>query len=159
MWKIGLISDTHDLLRESVIDVFCDVDHIVHAGDITREAVINRLKSIAPVTAVKGNHDRSQWAIELPAYDVVDFGGHLFYVIHNIAELDLDLWEARFSGVIFGHDHLASHELRRGMHFINPGIAGPAMFEAQTPTCALMTIHESSIKVEFYNLITSQLLL
>ena len=126
--RIGLIADTHGLLRPEAVAALTGCAHIVHAGDIGTPAVLEALSGLAPVTAVRGNNDRAAWASALPLDDVLEVDGCLLYVLHDRAELDLDPAAAGFHAVITGHAHRPAHEIRDGVHYINPGSAGPRRF-------------------------------
>ena len=126
--KIGVISDTHGLVRPKVVEVFQGVNVILHAGDIGHADVLTKLETIAPVIAVRGNNDRSDWAAGLPTTEVVERANHVFYILHEVDELDLDPAAADFSAVIFGHSHKPSVEFKKGVLFLNPGSAGPRRF-------------------------------
>ena len=125
---IGLISDTHGLVRPEAFEALRGSDLIVHAGDVGKPGVLEELGEIAPVFAVRGNVDAGEWAESLPRTEVVEAGGRLLYVIHNIAELDLDPVAARFDAVIYGHSHQPKIEERDGVLYMNPGSAGPRRF-------------------------------
>jgi uncharacterized protein len=125
---VGVISDTHGLVRPEALEALRGVALIVHAGDIGGPDVLSQLGEIAPVTAVRGNNDRGAWADALPETDVVDVGGRLLYVLHDVKTLDLDPGAAGFHAVIAGHSHRPSVEERRGVLFLNPGSAGPRRF-------------------------------
>jgi putative phosphoesterase len=126
--KIGLISDTHGLVRPEAFNALRGVEHIIHAGDIGSPVVIEELRKLAKVTAVRGNIDTGDWALEFPNTAVVELGDLMLYVIHKIQSLDLDPRAAGFSAVICGHSHLPMHEMRDGVLYINPGSAGPRRF-------------------------------
>ena len=125
---VGVISDTHGLLRPEAIAALRGSEAIIHAGDVGREEILLVLKQIAPLTAVRGNIDTSPWARKLPATDVLEIAGASIYVLHNIDELDLDPSAGGFSAVIFGHSHRPLMETRKGVLFFNPGSAGPRRF-------------------------------
>ena len=127
-WRIGVISDTHGLLRPEAVEALRDVDRIVHAGDVGSPDVLRGLETIAPVTAVRGNNDHGPWAAKLPLTDVLDVGDVLLYVIHDVKELDLDPRAAGLAAVIAGHSHRPLAEAREGVLFFNPGSAGPRRF-------------------------------
>lgn len=127
-WRIGVISDTHGLLRPEALAALQSVDRIVHAGDVGSPEVLQRLAAIAPVTAVRGNNDRGPWADALPLTDVLDVDGALLYVIHDVTELDLDPRAAGMAAVIAGHSHQPLAEERDGVLYFNPGSAGPRRF-------------------------------
>lgn len=126
--KIGIISDTHGLLRPEAVERLAGVRHIIHAGDIGRPDVISDLRKIAPVTAVRGNVDRDEWAAGYPQTELVKLGGRVFYVLHNLAELDLDPAAAGVDVVVSGHSHQPRIETRDGVVYLNPGSAGPRRF-------------------------------
>lgn len=126
--KVGLISDTHGLLRPQAVDALRGSDLIVHAGDVGDATIIDHLGAIAPVTVVRGNIDRDPWASAWPETEVVDAGGVLLYVLHDLGALDLDPAVAGFHVVISGHSHKPASQRKGGVLFINPGSAGPRRF-------------------------------
>jgi uncharacterized protein len=126
---VGVISDTHGLLRPQAIGALRGCDLIIHAGDVGRPEVIAALGGIAPTFAVRGNIDRSEWAMALPVSRVVEVGEIRFFVLHDVAELDLDPVATGFAAVVFGHSHMPSIETRAGVLFLNPGSAGPRRFK------------------------------
>ncbi len=126
--RVGLISDTHGLLRPQAIAALAESDYIVHAGDIGDAEILDELARIAPVTAVRGNIDRGPWALPIPETNVLDTGPIALYVIHNIDELDIDPRAAGMHAVIYGHSHRPLHEQKDGVCFVNPGSAGPRRF-------------------------------
>ena len=128
MTTIGVISDTHGLLRPEAAAALEGVDHVVHAGDVGSRDVIDALARIAPVTAVRGNNDRGPWADELPLTNVLEVPSALVYVVHELDALDLDPSAAGFDAVVSGHSHRPAAEVRRGVLFLNPGSAGPRRF-------------------------------
>ena len=128
MPRLGLISDTHGLLRPQAADFLRESDRIIHAGDIVGAHVLEALAEIAPLTAVRGNNDRGAWAMSLAETEVVDVGGVLIYVLHDLATLDLDPAAAGFRVVVYGHSHRPSVEERDGVLYVNPGSAGPRRF-------------------------------
>jgi putative phosphoesterase len=125
---VGIISDTHGLLRPEAIEAVRGSEAIIHAGDVGREEILHDLEQIAPVTIVRGNIDTGAWGRKLPATNVLEVAGTSIYVLHNIDELDLDPAAAGFSAVIFGHSHRPLIETRKGVLFFNPGSAGPRRF-------------------------------
>jgi hypothetical protein len=125
---IGVISDTHGLLRPEATAALAGVDHILHAGDIGGPEILTALAAIAPTTAVRGNNDRGPWARALPETAVVTLGGHDLYLLHDLQTLDLDPRAAGFAAVICGHSHQPKQELRDGVLTFNPGSAGPRRF-------------------------------
>jgi len=126
--KIGLISDTHDVLRPQARDALAGVAHILHAGDICESHVLADLAAIAPVTAVRGNNDRGAWARELQTTMLVEIGGMSIYMVHDLSELDIDPGAAGVQAVIYGHSHKPRIEERAGVLYVNPGSAGPRRF-------------------------------
>jgi putative phosphoesterase len=128
MKKIGVISDTHGLLRPEAADALKGVDHIIHAGDIGSLKVLGALRRIAPVTAVRGNCDSGAWARPLPWNTILTFGRIRLYLIHELDEMELKPYEEGFAAVIFGHSHEPENDMRDGVLFFNPGSAGPRRF-------------------------------
>jgi uncharacterized protein len=126
---VGVISDTHGLLRPEAISALRGADMIIHAGDVGNPEVIEELRSVAPTFVVRGNIDKGRWADVLPMTAVVEVGGGLFYVLHEISQLDFDPAAAGFAAVVFGHSHAPSIEIREGVLFLNPGSAGPRRFK------------------------------
>ncbi|HZM43945.1 MAG TPA: metallophosphoesterase family protein [Burkholderiales bacterium] len=127
--RVGLISDTHGLIREQALEALAGCTHIIHAGDIVTPAILDRLREIAPLTAVRGNNDRGDWARSLPKFEVVEFGPLLVYVRHDPSELDIDPAAAGFRVVVCGHSHKPVVETREGVLYVNPGSAGPRRFK------------------------------
>ena len=125
---VGVVSDTHGLLRPELLRALRGVARIVHAGDVGSPEVLKELRAIAPVVAVRGNNDRGAWAEKLPASEVVEIGDRLLYVLHDLAELDLDPAAAGFHAVVSGHSHQPRVETRDGVLYLNPGSAGPRRF-------------------------------
>jgi uncharacterized protein len=125
---IGVISDTHGLLRPEALAALRGSDYIIHAGDIGDSAILRELGKIAPVTAIRGNVDREGWAKKIPATNVLEVGDISIYVLHNLAELDLKPEAAGFAAVVYGHSHVAKQETRNGVLYFNPGSAGPRRF-------------------------------
>ncbi len=126
---IGVIADTHGLLRPEAVAALGGCDHIIHAGDIGRPEVIEQLSEIAPVSAIRGNVDKGDWATVFPQNKVVAIAGRHLYLLHNARDLDLDPRAAGFDCVISGHSHKPSIEARDGVLFVNPGSAGPRRFK------------------------------
>jgi putative phosphoesterase len=129
MQRIGLISDTHGLLRPEALAFLQGCDHIVHAGDIGDPAILERLATLAPLTVVRGNNDRADWAASIADTEFVKIGGVWLYALHDIAELDLDPAAAGIQVVVTGHSHQPAIDLRDGVLFVNPGSAGPRRFK------------------------------
>jgi len=126
--KIGIISDTHGLIRPEALEVLRGSEMILHAGDIGSRAVLDALGAIAPVVAVRGNCDKGSLARELPSTEIIEADGHLIYLLHDIERLDLDPAAAGFRVVISGHSHRPVQRERKGVLFLNPGSAGPRRF-------------------------------
>jgi putative phosphoesterase len=126
---VGVVSDTHGLLRPEALDVLRGSDMIIHAGDVGKPEVIDRLAEVAPLHVVCGNIDKGSWAAALPMTELVEVGDHRFFVLHDIAQLDVDPVAAGFAAVVFGHSHRPSIETRNGVLFLNPGSAGPRRFK------------------------------
>ncbi len=126
--KIGVIADTHGLLRPEVLPAFAGVAHILHAGDVGDPAILDRLRRVAPVTAVRGNIDRSGPCAALPAEEYVTLAGTHLYLLHDVHTLTLDPAAAGVQAVIFGHSHKPAIEHRKEVLFFNPGAAGPRRF-------------------------------
>ena len=129
MVNIGVISDTHGLLRPEAINALQGSDHIIHAGDIGSPDVLAQLEKIAPVTAVRGNIDTDAWAATLPETNVYDIHGVMLYVLHDFKALDLNPAVSGFAAVISGHSHVPKEEWRDGVLYFNPGSAGPRRFK------------------------------
>jgi uncharacterized protein len=126
--RIGVISDTHGLLRPEAEQRLAGVDHIIHAGDIGRPEVIGRLREIAPVIAIKGNVDKGRWAQLHPETETVRLGDHAIHILHDIHDLQFDPASRGISVVISGHSHEPLIETRGGVLYLNPGSAGPRRF-------------------------------
>lgn len=126
--RVGLISDTHGLLRREALDFLAGSDRIVHAGDIVDPAILDRLGEIAPLTAVRGNNDRGAWAQRVPETAVLEIEGISIYVLHDLAELEADPRMAGHRVVVAGHSHRPKVEERNGVLYVNPGSAGPRRF-------------------------------
>ncbi len=127
-FRVGLISDTHNLVRPEAKRALAGVDRILHAGDICGTEVLDELQEIAPVLAVRGNNDRGSWAESIQANAGIEKGGVSIYVLHDLNELDLDLKTAGFRVVISGHSHRPLIQDKNGVLFVNPGSAGPRRF-------------------------------
>jgi len=152
--RLGIISDTHGLLRPEAARALSGVDLIVHAGDVGSPEVLTKLKALAPVFAVRGNVDTESWAKELPTTVIVDAGSASLYVLHNLRELDLRPEAAGFDAVISGHTHQAEQWEREGVLYLNPGSAGPRRFHLPV-TLALVDMGSEPWKVEIVDLLQS----
>ena len=148
---VGVISDTHGLVRPEAVAALRGVELIIHAGDIGSVEVLAALEAIAPVKAIRGNNDTAQWARGIPETEVIEVGGVLIYVIHNLAELDRDPAAAGFHVVISGHSHKPDARRKGEILFLNPGSAGPRRFNR--PICLLrLCIAGSSVEHELVHL-------
>ena len=126
---IGVISDTHGLLRPEAIDALQGSNYIIHAGDIGDPDILASLAKLAPVTAIRGNIDYDTWTRKIPETNVLEVGGVSIYILHNLAALDLKPEAAGFSAVIYGHTHLPRQEVKNKVLYFNPGAAGPRRFK------------------------------
>jgi uncharacterized protein len=149
--KIGLISDTHGLLREEALRALRGSDLIIHAGDVGDSKILEALREIAPVVAVRGNVDTAEWAKSLPETAVADAGSVNIYVLHDSNALDLDPRAAGFHIVVSGHSHKPGRSERDGVVYINPGSAGPRRFHLPI-TVALLDLGAKPWSVEFVDL-------
>ena len=127
--KVGVISDTHGLLRPEAVELLHGSEHIIHAGDIGSAEIIPALEKIAPVTAIRGNVDTQSWARRFEETEVVELEGVHIYVIHDANALDLNPKAAGFAAVISGHSHQPKQEIKDGVLYFNPGSAGPRRFK------------------------------
>jgi putative phosphoesterase len=125
---VGVISDTHGLLRPEAVAALRGSDYIIHAGDIGDASILKKLAEVAPVTAIRGNVDREPWARTIFSTNVLEAGGISIYVLHNIQELDLEPEAAGFGVVVYGHSHVPKQETKNGVLYFNPGSAGPRRF-------------------------------
>jgi uncharacterized protein len=149
--RVGVISDTHGLLRPEAIRALQESDLILHAGDVGDRDILDRLRTIAPTVAVRGNVDTAVWATALPMTDVVEVGGLHVYMLHDRATLDLDPVAAGFAAVIFGHSHRPSAESRGGVLYLNPGSAGPRRFTLPV-TVATLAVSGATLTHEIIEL-------
>ena len=139
---IGVISDTHGLLRDAAIQALAGVDHILHAGDVGDPKILTRLAEIAPVTAIRGNIDVTGSCAELPATQAVELGGKLFYLVHSIQDLDIRPESAGVNVVVSGHSHKPGIEHRGSAMLLNPGSAGPKRFKLPV-SLAILAVGET----------------
>jgi len=149
--RIGVISDTHGLLRPEVEQCLAGVEHIIHAGDIGRPEIIAGLCRIAPVIAIKGNVDTADWAANYPDTRTVKLGGRLIYVLHDIHQLKLDPVSSGIDLVISGHSHRPGIETVDGVLYLNPGSAGPRRFSLPI-TLATLELTRSGIRPVIHQL-------
>jgi putative phosphoesterase len=149
--KLGLISDTHGLLRPEALDALRGSDLIIHAGDVGDPGILASLEALAPLVAIRGNVDTAAWASKLPPTAVAEAAGTLIYVIHNVHDLDLDPTAAGFRMVVSGHSHQPGSVERAGILYVNPGSAGPRRFKLPI-TVARIDLAKKPWSVEFVNL-------
>jgi putative phosphoesterase len=152
--SIGLISDTHGLLREEALRALKGSDLIIHAGDVGNPEIIDTLKTIAPVVAVRGNVDVESWASALPETEVVEAGAATIFVLHDVHALDLNPAAAGFHIVVSGHSHKPHRTERDGVLYINPGSAGPRRFNLPV-TLARLDLAQTPWDVKFIDLIST----
>ncbi len=150
--KIGVISDTHGLLRQETVTAMQGCDHILHAGDIGDIEILTALKAIAPVTAIRGNIDERGTCRHLPATEIVEFDGRILYLIHDLHALDLNPAAAGLAAVISGHSHKAKIEWNKDVLYFNPGSCGPQRFTLPI-TIGYLTITEKNLKPEIVPLL------
>jgi|LFRM01.1.fsa_nt_gb putative phosphoesterase len=148
---IGVISDTHGLYRPEISEIFNGVDYIIHAGDVGGIWVLDKLKEIAPVLAIKGNTDKLSSIPGLSVDAILKTASSSIYLLHNIADLDLDSQAAGFNAVIYGHSHLPSIEFHKDILFFNPGSAGPRRFRLPI-SVGLLRVDGSKLKPEIIEL-------
>ena len=148
---VGVISDTHGLLRPQAVAALRGSDMIIHAGDVGSPDVIEALAGVAPTFAVRGNVDQGDWAARLPVTELVEVGERRFYVLHEISQLDLDPASAGFAAVVFGHSHQPLIERRHGVLFLNPGSAGPRRFKLPVAV-ARITVSGPDVRPEIVEL-------
>jgi uncharacterized protein len=153
--KIGLISDTHGLLRDEAVEALRGSELILHAGDVGKLEILEELRKIAPVVAVRGNVDKSPWAQALPETAVAEAGSVLIYILHDVYTLDLNPVVSGFHIVVSGHSHKPGKTERDGVLYINPGSAGPRRFQLPV-TVALLRLERTPYEVEFVDLEQSQ---
>ena len=152
--RLGIISDTHGLLRPEAVNALQGVNLIVHAGDVGDPEILVKLKTIAPVFAVRGNVDTQPWAKELPESTIVEANGSSFYVLHNLQHLDLRPEAAGFRAVISGHTHEPKQYERNGVLYLNPGSAGPRRFHLPV-TLAILEVTGKPLHAEILPLLPS----
>jgi hypothetical protein len=149
--KIGVISDTHGLLRPEALAALRDVDRVLHAGDVGKAEILDRLRELAPVTVVRGNVDRETWAAALPDSDLVEFEGVSIYILHDLSRLDLKPEAADIRVVVYGHSHQPKIEEKNGVLYFNPGSAGPRRFQLPV-TVGRLLIKNKKISAELIKL-------
>lgn len=149
---IGVISDTHKLLRPEAVQALMGSDLIIHAGDIGNLQILEELKKIAPIAVVRGNNDKEDWAENLPVFDIIVVKNISIYLIHNIKEANLSFTNTGFKVVISGHSHKPYIEKKDGILFLNPGSAGPRRFKLPV-TVGRMKIIGENVEAEIIELI------
>jgi putative phosphoesterase len=151
MQHIGVISDTHGLLRPQAVAALRGCSAIIHAGDVGRPEILDELRRIAPVFAVRGNVDHGAWAMKLPETEIVEVEDCLLYVLHDLDALDLDPPTAGFRAVIAGHSHQPKIETRDGVLYFNPGSAGPRRFNLPV-SVGRLTLSGGQLQAEIIHL-------
>jgi uncharacterized protein len=149
---IGVISDTHGLLRPEALTALRGSDYIIHAGDIGDPAILKKLGEIAPVTAIRGNVDREGWAKRIPLTNVLEADGISIYVLHNLQDLDLKPEAAGFGVVVYGHSHVAKQETKNGVLYFNPGSAGPRRFRLPV-TIGRLKVEDGKVSGEIVEIV------
>ena len=149
---IGILSDTHGLLRPEAVAALRGVEHILHAGDVGNADILELLRTIAPLTAIRGNIDIYGACAELPATEAVELGGALFYLVHSVHDLDLNPVVAGVSAVISGHSHQPGVTTQNGVLYLNPGSAGPRRFKLPV-TIALVNIQDGVLTSSIISLL------
>jgi len=145
--RIGVISDTHGLLRPEALERLRGVDRILHAGDIGAPGIVEALGTVAPVTAIRGNVDRGAWAAAYPETELLQVGGLAVHLVHAVQDLGPEVLARGVDVVVSGHSHRASVETRRGTLFLNPGSAGPRRFRLPV-TVAILTVTDGQASAE-----------
>jgi uncharacterized protein len=148
---IGVISDTHGLLRQEALVALAEAEHILHAGDIGNIEILDELRKIAPVTAIRGNVDVYGECAKLPPTEMVELGGRYFYMVHSVHDLDIDPRAAGVSVVVSGHSHKPLIERKGGVMYLNPGSAGPRRFSLPV-TVALVTVGNGEVEARIVGL-------
>jgi putative phosphoesterase len=148
---VGVISDTHGLLRPEALVALAEAEQILHAGDVGDPRILDALREIAPVTAIRGNVDVHGDCSRLPATEAVEVGGRLFYLVHSVRDLDIDPVAAEVAVVVSGHSHKPGIERKKGVMYLNPGSAGPRRFNLPV-SVALVTVGESGVEARIVEL-------
>jgi putative phosphoesterase len=149
---IGVISDTHGLLRAEALAALRGSDYIIHAGDVGDPSILKELAKIAPVTVIRGNVDRETWARKVPATSVLELRDVSICILHNLAELDLKPEAAGFDVVVYGHSHVAKQETKSGVLYFNPGSAGPRRFRLPV-TVGRLTVKDGKVSGEIVEIV------
>lgn len=150
--KIGLISDTHGLVRPEALRALAGVERIIHAGDVGGPEVIEALRDIAPVDVVRGNNDKDPWGARLPPWLALEFEGVGVHVLHDLKEIDVDPAAAGFRVVVAGHSHKPAVTERDGVLFVNPGSSGPRRFSLPV-TLGYLTVAAGTARAEIRSLL------
>jgi uncharacterized protein len=150
---VGVISDTHGLLRKEALEALRGCERIIHAGDVGNQEILDKLREIAPVTAVRGNVDGADWAQKIPKSDLLEIEGVTIYVLHILDALDLNPRAAGIGAVIYGHSHVPSQETKAGVLYFNPGSAGPRRFKLPI-TVGRLLIEDGAVRGEIIELRT-----
>ncbi len=150
--RIGVISDTHGLIRPEALTALAGSELIIHAGDVGDPAVLVKLRTIAPVIVVRGNIDKGDWADRLPGYELVRREGASIYVIHDVSRLEVDPVAAGLQAVISGHTHKPAARVQDGVLYLNPGSAGPRRFKLPV-ALALLDVSEKGLHAEHIHLV------
>ena len=148
---VGVISDTHGLLRPEALVALAEAEHILHAGDVGNPEILTALGEIAPVTAIRGNVDTHGPCASLPATEAVELGGKLFYMLHSIHDLDIDPRAAEVSVVVSGHSHQPAIEYKNNVMYLNPGSAGPRRFKLPV-SVALVAVTSAGVEARIVEL-------
>lgn len=148
---VGVISDTHGMLRSEAVEALMGVDHILHAGDVGDPGILDKLRWIAPLTAIRGNVDVSGICRTLPATEAVELGGRLFYLVHSLQDLDIDAVAAGVAVVVSGHSHRPDIQEREGVLYLNPGSAGPRRFDLPVTT-AKVSVKDGTVSARIVRL-------
>lgn len=154
--KIGVMSDTHGLLRPEVAPALKGVDQILHLGDVGKASILDELQKIAPVTAIRGNVDREGSCAKLPETDVVLIEGHYLYMLHDVKTLHLDPAAGKFAAVLYGHTHVPNFHTKKGVLYFNPGSCGPRRFELPVTIGTLSIDKAGQLKPEIVHLKIAQ---
>ena len=149
--RIGIISDTHGLLRPQALNALQGAEHILHAGDVGDPAILDALRAIAPVTAIRGNIDEGGPCRHLPPSELIELNGRSIYMLHDVNKLDLNPEAADIAALVFGHSHKPLVEERRGVLFLNPGSAGPRRFQLPV-TVAWLHIEARDLRAQIVQL-------
>jgi len=154
--KLGIISDTHGLLRPEVLPALKGVDQILHLGDVGKPEILRALEKIAPVTAIRGNVDREGECAKLPETDVVLVESHYLYMLHDLKTIHLDPAAAKFAAVLYGHTHVPNYHHKKGVLYFNPGSCGPKRFDLPVTLGLLALRSNGELKPEIVYLTNAE---